>query len=167
MRYRYQSRGQVYTINLEREGTDYRVKLGEKTHQVKILDSLPGEISLLFDDRPVKLYWAADGNAKWLSLNGCTYLLEKPSSRRSSRAEEGQKGASLRAPMPAQVQTVNIIEGEQIEMGQTLLLLEAMKMEIRLAAPQRGRIAKVHVQEGQSVDRDQILVDIEDIENEA
>lgn len=163
MRYRYQSRGQVYSINIERQGASYRVELGEKTHEVGILDAAPGEISLLFDGRPITLYWAADGRGKWLSLDGCTYLLEKPSSRRAAGPGERQAGASLRAPMPAQVQAVNVSEGEEIEKGQTLILLEAMKMEIRLAAPQKGRIAKLPAYEGQSVERGQLLVEIEDI----
>jgi acetyl/propionyl-CoA carboxylase alpha subunit len=162
VRYRFQSRGQIYTINIERKGSTFRVELGENTHEVGILDALPGEISLLFDGRPVTLFWAADGRGKWLSLDGCTYLLEKPSSRRAVGPGEGQAGASLRAPMPAQVQAVNVIEGEEVEKGQTLILLEAMKMEIRLAAPQKGRIVKLPAYEGQSVERDQLLVEIED-----
>lgn len=166
MRYRYQSRGQVYTINIERQGIAYRVELGGKTHEIGILDSLPGEISLLFDGRPVTLYWAGDGSVKWLSLDGCTYLLEKPSSRQATGSGEGQAGASLRAPMPAQVQAINVSEGDQVEKGQTLILLEAMKMEIRLAAPQKGRIIKLQAYEGQSVERDQLLVEIEDSEHE-
>jgi len=166
MRYRYQSRGQVYTVNLERQGAAYRVELGEQTHEVAILDSAPGEISLLFDGRPVTLYWAANSSGKWVSLDGCTYLLEKPASRRGSGPGERQNGASLRAPMPAQVQAVNVSEGEQVEKGQTLLLLEAMKMEIRLTSPQKGRIVKLQTHEGQSVERNQLLVEIEDIDQE-
>lgn len=63
--------------------------------------------------------------------------------------------------MPAQVRTVFVQAGEQVEKGDDLLLLEAMKMEIRLRAPYTGRIRRVLAAEGDTVERDQILVEIE------
>jgi biotin carboxyl carrier protein len=51
-------------------------------------------------------------------------------------------------------------EGETVEMGQTLIVMEAMKMEIRITAPADGKIAKLHVQQGDTVDRGQLLVEV-------
>jgi biotin carboxyl carrier protein len=62
--------------------------------------------------------------------------------------------------MPGQVQEVSVAEGTEVTKGQTLVLLEAMKMEIRIQAPQDGEIAQVFVEAGQSVDRDQALVEL-------
>jgi biotin carboxyl carrier protein len=62
--------------------------------------------------------------------------------------------------MPAQVRAVLVAEANLVESGQTLMLLEAMKMEIKLQAPRRGRVVRLPVQEGQSVDRDQVLVEL-------
>ena len=50
--------------------------------------------------------------------------------------------------------------GERVEKGQTLLLLEAMKMEIRIKAPTGGLVKKLLVSSGQSVDKEQLLVEI-------
>ncbi len=57
---------------------------------------------------------------------------------------------------------VLVAEGNLVESGQMLMLLEAMKMEIKLQAPRRVRIAHLAVQEGQAVDRDQVLVELSD-----
>jgi pyruvate carboxylase subunit B len=46
--------------------------------------------------------------------------------------------------------------------GQTLLVLEAMKMEIRIQAPRDGKVAKLFVQQGQTVEREQMLIEIEE-----
>ena len=45
--------------------------------------------------------------------------------------------------------------------GQTLLLLEAMKMEIKLTSPRAGRVARLLAKQGETVERDQVLVELE------
>jgi biotin carboxyl carrier protein len=64
--------------------------------------------------------------------------------------------------MPGQVRAVNVAEGESVTKGQTLLVLEAMKMEIRVSAPRDGVVGKLLVQQGQTVDREQVLIEIVD-----
>lgn len=161
MRYRFQVRDAVYEIAIERQGDGYKATLNGQTFDFETLDIQPGQISLRFADRPVTVYWAADGNCKWLSLNGCFFKVEKPSPRQRRAASETGGGESVRAPMPAQVRALQVKEGEMVEKGQTLLLLEAMKMEIRIKAPAAGRIARLLVSSGQTVDKDQQLVEID------
>jgi 3-methylcrotonyl-CoA carboxylase alpha subunit len=62
--------------------------------------------------------------------------------------------------MPAQVRAVDVGEGERVEKGQTLLLLEAMKMEIRIRAPRAGHIRRLLVTTGQTVDKEELLAEI-------
>jgi biotin carboxyl carrier protein len=62
--------------------------------------------------------------------------------------------------MPALVRSVQVQAGEAVEKGAVLLLLEAMKMEIRVRAPAAGRVRVVHVEAGQAVDKDQVLVEM-------
>jgi biotin carboxyl carrier protein len=64
--------------------------------------------------------------------------------------------------MPGQVRAVNVEEGALVTKGQTLLLLEAMKMEIRIQSPQNGVVRKLLVQQGQTVEREQMLIEIVD-----
>ena len=64
------------------------------------------------------------------------------------------EGASARvmAPMPGRLVQVKVIEGQEVRRGETLLVLEAMKMEHALLAPTDGRIAAVHFKEGEQVE---------------
>jgi biotin carboxyl carrier protein len=62
--------------------------------------------------------------------------------------------------MPGLVAKLLVSEGEPVERGQTLLILEAMKMEIKIAAPHAGRVIKVLIRQGQVVDRGQGLIEI-------
>jgi biotin carboxyl carrier protein len=63
--------------------------------------------------------------------------------------------------MPGLVRSVNIENGEAVSKGQTLLVLEAMKMEIRIQAPKDGTVQKLFVKQGQTVEREQILVEVD------
>ena len=71
---------------------------------------------------------------------------------------------NLEAQMPGQVVQVLVAEGDQVEESQPLLILEAMKMEIRVTAPHNGVVAKLMVKQGESVDRGQQLVEITKVE---
>lgn len=161
MRFRYQAQGETYEVAIERLESGLQASVNGVAYPVEILDESPGEISLRFDGVPLTLYWATDGVVRWISMHGCTYTLEKPAGRGASAASPAGAGASVRAPMPAQVRAVEIALGEQVENGQTLMLLEAMKMEIRIQAPARGRVRRLLVEPGDSVEINEILVELE------
>lgn len=166
MKYRYQVGDAVYEVVLERRGDGYRVTIDGKNYGVELLNAQPGALSLHFTGqdgpfRPRVVYWGAEGDVKWLSSQGCTYRLQRPKGRRARGAVGATSEDSLRAPMPAQVRAVQVAEGDVVEAGQTLLLLEAMKMEIRLQAPRRGRVARLLAKPGEMVAREQLLVELE------
>lgn len=164
MRYRYQSNGVVYDIWIERQGESYQATLDGQAFDLEILDSQPGQLDLFFAGRPITIYWANDGDRKWVSLDGCTHLLEKPALKRSAKPGELPTSRQVRSPMPAQVQEVRVAAGESVEKGQILLMLEAMKMEIRIQAPYSGRVRQVLVEKDQTVQRDQTLLVMEEPE---
>ena len=162
MKYRFETGGIEYVINLERRGDQYRVTVNGQDYDLEVLDAQPGQLSLRFENRPVTLYWAAEGDQKWISMQGCTYQLGKPAPRRAPVSRLAGEADRLRAPMPAQVRAVQGSAGDRVEPGQTLMLLEAMKMEIRLQAPRRGRIARILAKTGDTVERDQVLIEFVD-----
>ena len=160
MHYRYQSGEQIYEIDIERKGEHYQATIAGEVYAFELLDQQPGELSLRFNGKPVTLYWAVDGSQKWISQSGCTYRLEPPAPRSARGAGGGAEGGAVRAPMPAQVRAVQVQPGDLVEKGQTLLLLEAMKMEIHVRAPEAGRVARLLVKPEQAVDKDQVLVEL-------
>ncbi len=62
--------------------------------------------------------------------------------------------------MPGIVRRVLVAEGQLVARGEALLLLEAMKMEIRISAPEDGVVRRVAVSAGQAVERGQELVQL-------
>jgi acetyl/propionyl-CoA carboxylase alpha subunit len=73
------------------------------------------------------------------------------------------KGADfqLQAPMPGLVVAVPVAEGQEVEEGDNLVILESMKMQNELRAPRAGMVTRINVRAGDSVDQKQILLTIE------
>ena len=141
-------------------GKLYRATIGNQTVEVEIIRVNEGKLELLLDGERVTAYVSSDGAKRWVTINGQTVVLTKSSS--AKRRGAGQDHASeLAAPMPGQVRGVNVSEGEAVTRGQTLLVLEAMKMEIRIQAPFDGVVLSIPVKVGQTVEREQILVKLD------
>jgi biotin carboxyl carrier protein len=65
------------------------------------------------------------------------------------------------AEIPASVWQVTVEVGDRVTVGQDLVVLESMKMEIPVPAPAAGIVAAIHVEPAQSVQEGQLLVEIE------
>jgi len=150
------------TLELIPTGKSYRVTTGDKTVDVEIIRAKDGLLELLIDGERVTAYVSADGAKRWVTVNGQTVVLTKTSGARSrGKGTRHDHASELAAPMPGLVRSVNVAEGESVSKGQTLLVLEAMKMEIRIQAQQAGVVKKLSVKQGETVEREQVLIEIE------
>ena len=147
-------------IDLTPQGKSYRATIGNKVVEVEIVRAEGGQLELLIDGARVTAFVSSDGAKRWVTINGQTVMLTK-STGAERRGSSHDHGSGLAAPMPGLVRSVNVVEGEAVAKGQTLMLLEAMKMEIRIQAKNAGVVKKLLVKQGQTVERDQVLVEIE------
>ncbi len=67
---------------------------------------------------------------------------------------------SIRAPMPGLVVAVPVEEGQEVKKGQTVVILESMKMQNELKAPRDGTVHRIGVTAGQSVEQKKVLITI-------
>ena len=90
-------------------------------------------------------------------------LAPPPTVDEALRHAQRDKGAiaTVVAPMPGQVLAVKVAEGDEVEPGQTLVVLEAMKMENAVTAPAMATVTRVLVATGQQVQRGDALVELE------
>jgi acetyl/propionyl-CoA carboxylase alpha subunit len=147
-------------LDITSDGAAYSLSLDGQQQHVELLQSSNGRLDLVIDDQHAAAYVTAEGQTRWVTVNGRTFRLTKKS--RSARPAGGHDGSSeLAAPMPGQVRAVNIQPGDSVTKGQVLVVLEAMKMEIRLQAPFDGQVSAVDATLGQTVEREQILVKLQ------
>jgi biotin carboxyl carrier protein len=154
--------GQSFSVDLTPAGKSYRVRAGEEIVEAQILQAKDGKLDLLIDGKRVTAYVSSDNKRRWVTVNGRTLVFNKSTGGRRGAGGHHPVAGELTAPMPGQVRAVNVKEGQAVIKGQTLLLLEAMKMEIRVQAPRNGVVRKLSVQQGQTVEREQLLVEIEE-----
>jgi glutaconyl-CoA/methylmalonyl-CoA decarboxylase subunit gamma len=67
---------------------------------------------------------------------------------------------AITAPMPGLVLTIKVKEGDSVQAGQALMVMEAMKMENAIAASYNGTVSKIYVREGDSISEGDLLVEV-------
>ncbi len=72
-----------------------------------------------------------------------------------------QKANNIKSPMPGLVLSINVAVGDEVKKGDTVLILEAMKMENLIKAPSDAFIKAIQIKQGQAVDKGQLLIDME------
>jgi biotin carboxyl carrier protein len=153
------------TLKLTHGGTEYavtilddgRVRVGEV--EVPVKASGDGSIRI---GSPGQAAWPlAAGFTRWVFVDGRVYEFEVQQTGRRRRRGAGHHG-SLSAPMPATVRRINVKVGDRVERGATLLILEAMKMELPVKSQSAGVIESVNCQEGELVQPGAPLIEIEE-----
>ena len=98
-------------------------------------------------------------NGVWTGVDGATTQWQVESA--SSRVRHRVVDDSIRAPMSATVIRVDVSVGSAVSEGDTLVVVEAMKMEMPLRAPRGGRVKAVFCRDGELVPAAAVLVELE------
>lgn len=148
------------TIEINPSGDNFIAVLDGKTIPIQVLRAENGRMDLLVDGQRTIAHVSSDKAQRWVTINGQTVMLTKTSGAKQGVRHEHAGG--LTAPMPGQIRSVAVGAGDVVKKGQTLLTMEAMKMEIRIQALRDGKVKSVFVSQGQTVEREQILIEMED-----
>ena len=102
---------------------------------------------------------ASDASATWLFVDGQVARIEHESKATTTRAR-GRGAGEVMAPMPATVVAINATPGQHVTEGETIIVLEAMKMELPIKAPRSGVVKAVHCAKGDLVQPGVNLVEL-------
>jgi biotin carboxyl carrier protein len=121
----------------------------------------PGEVTLARGGRRHTAFVVADGDRRAVFVGGEVFEIElSTAARRHAPARHHHE--SLGAPMPATVVKVVADRGTAVKRGDTVLILEAMKMELPVRAPRDGVVEAVHCRAGDLVQPGVPLVDLDE-----
>jgi acetyl-CoA/propionyl-CoA carboxylase biotin carboxyl carrier protein len=135
------------------------VRVGDDEEQLASIRRIEGKTLVTFGDSSLSFVTAHDGPSMWIAGDGITWkLTEAVPARRGGDA--GAAETAIRSPMPGTVIAVHVLTGETVAAGQTVLVLEAMKMEHSLVAARSGQVVLL-VGVGDQVTLDQILARVE------
>ncbi|MFN8494066.1 MAG: biotin/lipoyl-containing protein [Caldilineaceae bacterium] len=161
----FQMADQVKWVKFEQTDDQFRVQVDGHEYQVKVKQTGEQRLLLNLDGPRLELYVAFSGDRCYVWLDGQTWTVERVSQtkeRSTAKHAAAQPAATGRitATMPGLVRAVLVEPGAAVVRGAPVVLLEAMKMELRLTAPHAGQVSQVHCAAGQVVERGQLLVEI-------
>jgi len=157
-----------YAVNVEEIDSGLRVTVNDVTYDIDAREISPGCINLLKDGTSRTVHIAGADGAIHLDIDGVKYRIDEyvegEDSGERGVADELAKGGILVMPMPGKIIKVNVSEGDSVEAGQILVIIESMKMEQNIKTPVAGTVKSVYVTEGQQVDLEEKLVEVEPVE---
>jgi 3-methylcrotonyl-CoA carboxylase alpha subunit len=151
-----------HRVKAERAGPGrFRITAEGEESIVEVLYSGDGRIRALIDEEPLEAEILLGPEKVLISLRGETHTLRKPKPPAVDETGPGaDAAASLTAPMPGTVVKVLVEEGQDVEEGQLLLILEAMKMEQPVSAPHAGVVHSLPFDEGSLVPGGAVLAEV-------
>jgi acetyl/propionyl-CoA carboxylase alpha subunit len=161
--------GRKHRVRTDGRKPEAHVTVDERSYDVDWQRAEGGVISLLVDGRShtARVARRDGGLAVW--IDGRSFVLETGAGDDESFAGSGSAvGGSgrIKAPMPGAVVKLAVSEGEQVTTGQSLVIVEAMKMEHDVRSPIDGVVAKVNVAAGDSVGTTEAMIEIEPNESD-
>ncbi len=135
-----------------------------------IIQENNSEFHILIDNQAFKANLIESDFSKkqyTIAVNSNTYLIEIASPIDQLIKKIGYTVGSpkklnfINAPMPGIVIDINVEEGDEIKEGDTLLILEAMKMENALTSPKNAIVKSIYAVKGGTVDKGKLLIELE------
>lgn len=170
MKYITSVNGQEYVIEIDQEN---EIKVNGERRVIDFQELAEGgTLSLLIDHRSLEAIVEERDDAWEVLLHGELYTVHVQDERSYRLAQargqltDATEALIIRSPMPGLILDVLVEEGTRVEKGQTVVILESMKMENELRAGRDGVVTRVHVSKGDSVEKNQELAAIDDIEDD-
>ncbi|MCZ2811791.1 ATP-grasp domain-containing protein [Modestobacter sp. VKM Ac-2979] len=143
-------RGQVYRLTAAKVSRDrYRVELGGRSVDVDVDRLSPLESRLTVDGRRFSVVAVTAAGSHLVEVDGVSHRVTRDA------------GGLVRAPAPSVVVALRVQAGQEVEAGQTVAVLESMKMETAVRAPFAGRVRQLLVGPNVQVDAGVALLDLE------
>ena len=137
----------------------YAVRVDAAEFEIATELTVDGRFRMTGDTGTTVAEVTAVGSRRFVRLGSLEFVLEREASgRRAGAAAHG----GMEAPMPGVITKVMVAAGAEVEKGQPLVALEAMKMEHMIRAPRAGKVKSVSASPGQMVQAGATLVELEE-----
>lgn len=152
-------------IEVFSKNTDGKVigQVNDNEFELSILSSEENTVKLLHNNQIKEAIIVQDKDKYYVQIDGKQYIFGKVEDEEDVIAGVGASEdiENIVPPMPGTIIKVNVAEGDKVEEGEAVIVVEAMKMETNLYTRITGTVTKVNAKEGDRVDSDTVLVVIE------
>ena len=164
--YRLAFDGEAQTVTIIQNGLDYRINIADEAFELRVPDISDGHCNLVENGVNDLVYFALDGRTLYIDDGSGHFEFENVTHQPATPGGVAGSG-QVKATMDGVIVDVMVREGEQVKANQTLVVMEAMKMEHRLNAAKDGLVETVSCAVGQQVKTRQLLITVTDEEGES
>jgi biotin carboxyl carrier protein len=161
------SNGHDFELDLSADRDRVLVRLGGREIAVSLDDQKASIRTAFLGDRRLDFGWDRRDGTYRILIDGVEYdvVVRDPKAEQVARVAEGgaaaAASAAVRAPIPGLISKVLAATGQAVRKDQTVLCLDAMKLENEIASPRDGTLKSVDVVPGQPVEKGQTLFVVE------
>ena len=164
MKYEANIDGRQISIEIEERDGHITAKVGERAYDLQVVRPEPDTFLIFDGDRVLEArVWSAEPNLSRVEIGNHTFsasIIDRKH-RRASAEHDDEGRRQLIAPMPGKVVRVLLKPGDEVKMGQGVVVVEAMKMQNEVKSPKAGRVIEIRVTEGATVNANQVLAIVE------
>jgi biotin carboxyl carrier protein len=152
-----------FKVNVEEKARSiFRAAVDERCFDVSVEFIGPDELLLNIDGKIFNVTVNSNSLSHSVFVNGRLFRIEKRSALKILKEEKGRpKKKDIKITMPGRVVQILAAEGDDVEEGQAVLVLEAMKMQNEIKSPQVGRIIRMNFKAGDYVEAGSTLFSVE------
>lgn len=140
-------------FNITIHGEEYHIKIdgsGHKSEEIRpFFVKVDNVLEEVFVETLTEVVPTADGQ------------IDAKRASKGSKRPKATKDSDVTSPMPGRIVAINVAVGDEVTAGDTVLTVEAMKMENPVHAPESGTVKSVYVAEGDTVNPDECLIEME------
>jgi biotin carboxyl carrier protein len=163
-------RDEIHTIKFEADGEDlpkadgFKASVGDNHYKFNVTRISDNCLSIILNDKTHTIYAVESDNEVFIHLDGRAIRLVKVGNDQKKFAREGLEFGvrdEIATPMPGKVVKILVNEGEQVKAGQSLVIVESMKMENEIKSPANGAVKSIHFKAGDLVEPGQPIIKLE------
>lgn len=148
--------GRQHTVALLRRGDGGRVWIDAASHEATMSAGEGGRHVVVVGGTAHEVWLAQHGETAWVHAFGRAWEINLPDPVKQASGGHDESDSAV-APMPGTVVEVLVQPGDRVTRGQTLVVIESMKMQTSITAGRDGTVAEVPAAKGQSFDRGALL----------
>jgi biotin carboxyl carrier protein len=176
MEHEFAYNGETHIVNLENANSDsdhaeaYKASFEDKNYKLDMAKVSPNSFSISFDGLSRTVHIADSDDAVYVHIDGRVVKLDKVTDDVKKFTSDGMEyGAKdeIKTPMPGKIVKMLVEEGQRIEVGQPLVIVESMKMENEIKSLTNGTVKSVNFKDGDLVEPSQAILNLEPDEEES
>lgn len=160
MIYTFKLQNEIFKVHIEEEGQLTEIEIDGKKFPVEFKQIEENLYSLIIEDRSLAVGILKRGKTVDVYLNGELYEFQATTSRDMQAAASGAAEGiqEIKSPMPSRVVKILKGLGDEVKEGESVVVVEAMKMESELKSPIAGKVKEINVEPGNAVESSTVLL---------